>query len=82
MATFTSESEVKSMSALVNKISNMLDMLPESDQHLAYEIVKKMVLAWDSDFTKLTPAERKSLDAAELDFQTGNTVKHEEINWN
>ena len=70
------------MSALVNKISNMLDMLPESDQHLAYEIVKKMVLAWDSDFTKLTPAERKSLDAAELDFQTVNTVKHEEINWN
>ena len=36
-------------------IAQMVDMLPEQDQQLAFELVKKLVLAWDPDFTKLTP---------------------------
>ena len=40
-------------------------MLPESDQQLAYELVKKLVLAWDPDFTKVTEQERKDIENAE-----------------
>ena len=63
------------------EISTLVDLLPEAEQALAYEIVKRMVLAWDSDFTKLTPTERKRLEEAEQDFISGNTVGHNDINW-
>ncbi|MCL2422168.1 MAG: hypothetical protein FWD03_09950 [Defluviitaleaceae bacterium] len=63
------------------EISGLVDLLPENEQTLAYEFIKRMVLAWDSDYTKLTPAERKRLEAAEQDFITGDIVRHEDIDW-
>lgn len=42
------------------------------------DIIKKLVLAWDPDFTKLTPKERKELEEAENDTET---ISHENINW-
>ena len=39
-------------------------MLPEGDQLLVSEIVKKLVLAWDPDFTKLTADEHQALKEA------------------
>ena len=63
------------------EISTLVDLLPEAEQNLAYEFIKRMVLAWDSDYTKLTPTERKRLEEAEQDFITGETVSHEDFNW-
>ena len=63
------------------EISTMVDLLPENEQILAYELIKRMVLAWDSDYTKLTSAERGRLEAAEQDFITGGVVNHEDIDW-
>lgn len=45
---------------------------------IALEFIKKLVLAWDPDFTKLTPAERASLEEAMADPET---VSHDEIDW-
>lgn len=56
----------------------MIDMLPEQDQLLAYDIIKKLVLAWDPDYTKLTPQERRELEEAEADPET---VSIDEIDW-
>ena len=71
------------MSALTKskEISKLIDLLPEAEQNLAYEVIKRMVLAWDSDFTKLTATERQHLEEAEQDFITGNTVNHNDIDW-
>ena len=63
------------------EISVLVDILPENEQNLAYEFIKRMVLAWDSDFTKLTHAERIRLEEAEQDFIAGNTVNHNDIDW-
>ena len=63
------------------EISVLVDLLPQPEQDLAYEFIKRMVLAWDSDFTKLTSDERKRLAEAEQDFISGNTVRHEDIKW-
>jgi len=63
------------------EISVLIDLLPEPEQDFAYELIKRLVLAWDSDFTKLTPVERRRLEEAELDFITGNTVSHDDIDW-
>jgi len=43
----------------------MINMLPADDQRFAYEFVKKLVLAWDPDFTKVTPEEAAQIKAAE-----------------
>ena len=57
-------------------------MLPEQEQELANALIKRMVLAWDSDYTKLTPAERQRLELAEQEIEAGETVSHDEIDWN
>lgn len=43
---------------------------------------KKLVLAWDSDFTKATLDELQEIKTAEQELLKGETVKHDEINWN
>jgi len=63
---------------MAREITEMVALLPESEQSLAYELVKRMVLAWDPDFTKLTSNERKELDKAISD---GNYVDMDDINW-
>ena len=59
-------------------IAKLVDMLPESDQQFAYEFVKKLVLAWDPDFTKTTPEEAAQIKSAE----ESGFVPEQEIDWN
>jgi hypothetical protein len=60
----------------------MIDMLPEQEQQLAFEFIKRMVLAWDNDFTKMTPFERERLIKADQEVMNGETVDHSKIDWN
>ena len=41
----------------------------------------KLVLAWDPDFTKVTPMERLDLESARTDFENGHAVRMEDIDW-
>ena len=59
----------------------MIDMLPEKEQILAFELIKRMVIAWDSDFTKLTPVERDRLNEARKEIANGDIIKYDEIDW-
>lgn len=65
------------MSNTVKESVTMLEMLPDTEQKLAYEFIKRLVLAWDPDYTKLTPDELKRLEAAE----NGEYINAEDINW-
>ncbi len=65
------------MSVQVQEIVAMLDMLPEQEQNLAVELLKRIVLAWDSDYTKLTPKEAKELAEAE----NSGYIDEEDIDW-
>lgn len=69
------------MSELAQKTAVMLDMLPQAEQELAFEMLKRIVLAWDADFTKVTPAEAAALDAAEAEIARGETVPDDAIDW-
>ena len=53
-------------------------LISEADQNLVFEMIKKFVLAWDPDFTKLTPKERMELEKIRSDQET---VVHDEIDW-
>lgn len=52
-------------------------MLPESEQHSAYELIKKLVRAWDPDFIRLTPEEAAQLVAAEK----SGFVDEKDVDW-
>lgn len=69
------------MSELAQSTARMLDMLPAKEQALAFEMLKRFVLAWDPDFTKLTEAEALSLMQAEQELVNGETVSHDAIDW-
>ena len=56
---------------------SMLEMLPAQEQDFAYEFVKRLVLAWDPDYTQLTPEERSRLEAEEQ----GEYISGKDINW-
>lgn len=65
----------------IERTTKMLEMLPEQEQELAEQLVKRLVLAWDPDFTKVTPAERAELEEIERDMEENGTISHDAINW-
>lgn len=44
-------------------------------------LIKKIVLMWDPDFTKLTVFERISLWKAQREYARGETIPFEDIDW-
>ena len=56
------------MATKVQEIARMIDMLPEQEQELA----------WDPDFTRVTPDEAASIHAAE----DSGFIPEENIDWN
>ena len=81
MEIFINKMEGERMTQVIQESVKMLEMLPESEQELASQLIKRLVLAWDPDFTKLTPEERKRLEAAEQRIDSGEYVKDSDINW-
>ena len=69
------------MTTATKEIVEMLDMLPENEQNLAYELIKRLVLAWDSDYTKLTPKEAEELRQARKEYDNGEYYTDEDIDW-
>lgn len=69
------------MAPIAQQIASMVEMLPEADQTLAYLLVKKLVLAWDPDYTKLTPDEAEEVAQAKAEMDAGDYVTDDEIDW-
>ena len=65
------------MSPKTKQMIELYEMLPEQEQELAFETIKRFVLAWDPDFTKVTPEERKRIDKAEA----SGFISDDEIDW-
>ncbi|MBR5922325.1 MAG: hypothetical protein IKZ59_00875 [Clostridia bacterium] len=65
------------MSGITAEAARLMEALPESDKVFAYEFIKKLVLAWDPDFTKVTDEEAKRIEAAEK----SGYIDEENIDW-
>ena len=65
------------MTEITRSAAQLMDMLPESEQSFAFEFIKKLVRAWDPDFTKVTPEEAREMAEAE---QSG-FLEESEIDW-
>ena len=61
---------------LISDTTAMLKELPVSEQKFAYEFVKRLVLAWDPDYTKLTPNEELNLKEAEEEYKNGDYIEY------
>ncbi len=70
------------MAPIAQQIANMVDMLPEADQILALELMRKLVLAWDPDFTKTTPVEAMAINRSAAEMASGDYLTDSDINWN
>ena len=69
------------MTQIVKKSVEMLEMLPESEQEFASQLIKRLVLAWDPEYTKLTPEERRNLEDAEQRMDRGEYIRDCDIDW-
>ena len=69
------------MSNVAMQTAELLDMLPESDAVMINELVKKLIKAWDPDFTKVTEAERLILEKADEEMKHGEYFTDDEV-WN
>lgn len=69
------------MSNLSVQTAQLVSLLPEDDLTLVNELVKKLLLAWDPDFTKVTPEERSRLDKADEEMKSGEYLTDDEV-WN
>ena len=69
------------MSAATREMINLVEHLPEAEQALITEIIRRIYLAWDPDFTKVTPSEAAVIAQAEEEFKNGDSVTHSDINW-
>lgn len=69
------------MSTATKQAIDLMELLPESEQNFALEFIKKLVIAWEPDFTKVTPTERAELERAQREIENGETVSHDAINW-
>ncbi len=65
------------MSGIVMEAARLMESLPEADKQFVLEFIKKMVKAWDPDFTKVTAEEKERIEKAE----NGGFVDESEIDW-
>lgn len=65
------------MSVKTQEIAEMIELLPESEQELVFEMIKRIVLAWDPDYTRLTDTEKESLESS----RNSGYVNSSDINW-
>ena len=65
------------MSPIRKQLDEMIDCLPEQEQILLFEIVKRFV---PDDIA--TADDLAAIEAARAEYTRGETVSHERINWN
>jgi hypothetical protein len=69
------------MNATIQQATTLMEGLPDDMQMRALEFIENLVREWDSDYTKVTPAERKALEEIERDMKENGTIPAEKIKW-
>lgn len=59
--------------------AELLDMLPDEDVSMVNTLIKKLIIAWDPDFTKLTAKESELLEKSTLEMKSGDFISEEEF---
>lgn len=61
------------------KTAELLDILPDEDIAKVNALIKKLVIEWDPDFTKVTAKEREVLEKSNSEMEKGDFVSEEDF---
>jgi hypothetical protein len=78
---FTNRQGDQNMNEATTQIVNMFEMLPKEEQQFAYEMLKRIVLAWDPDFSKMTFSENENYELGLKQVISGECLFDDEIDW-
>ncbi len=67
------------MKATTLQTAKLLDILPDEDISIVNALIKRLVIAWDPNFTKLTPKEREILEKSDAEMKDGDYVTEEDF---
>ncbi len=59
--------------------AELLDILPDEDISIVNALIKKLVIAWDPDFTKVTAKEKELLEKSDLEMKNGDFISEEDF---
>ena len=70
------------MSNNMKQLVSIYELLPATDQNIILELSKKLLLAYDSDYTKVLPNEASAINEALKDYSEGvNICDDSDIEW-
>ena len=67
------------LKAATLQTAELLDILPDEDVSIVNALIKKLVIAWDPDFTKVTAKEKELLEKSDSEMKTGDFVSEEDF---
>ena len=67
------------LKAKTMQTAELLDILPDEDISIINALIKKLILAWDPDFTKVTPRERELLEKADAEMKNGDFISEKDF---
>ena len=67
------------LKATTLQTAELLDILPDEDVSIVNALIKKLVIAWDPDFTKVTARERELLKESDFEMKSGDFVSEEDF---
>lgn len=59
--------------------AELLDILPDEDVRMVNALIKKLIIAWDPDFTKVTAKEKELLEKADAEMKRGEYISEEDF---
>lgn len=62
------------MSNNTKQLISIYESLPSADQNIILELSKKLLLAYDADYTKVLPSEAAPIDEALQDYANGINI--------
>lgn len=67
------------LKATTLQTAKLLDVLPDEDISMVNTLVKKLVIAWDPNFTKVTAKEKELLEKVDEEMKNGEYISEEDF---
>ena len=67
------------LKAITLQTAELLDILPDEDISIVNALVKKLVVAWDPNFTKVTAKEKVALEEADAEMKREEYISEEDV---
>ena len=67
------------MKQVTLQTAELLDILPDEEFSIVNELEKKLVIAWDPDFTKVTPEEKELLKETDMEMKNGDYISEKDF---